>query len=113
MKTPQDTAERIKALAKEQKTSVSKLLSDCEINKNALFTMQTEGYYPRVEAIIKIADYLDCSVDYLLGRTDIPEVNRGGAEIINITPKEEFTGELAAFGGDIKSNPKKKKPQHT
>lgn len=23
-----------------------------------------------------IADYLDCSVDYLLGRTDKPEVNR-------------------------------------
>lgn len=23
-----------------------------------------------------IADYLDCSVDYLLGRTDNPEVNR-------------------------------------
>ena len=25
---------------------------------------------------IKLADYLDCSVDYLLGRTDKPEVNR-------------------------------------
>lgn len=24
----------------------------------------------------KIADYLDCSVDYLLGRTDNPEINR-------------------------------------
>lgn len=23
-----------------------------------------------------LADYLDCSVDYLLGRTDNPEVNR-------------------------------------
>ena len=113
MKTPQSTAERIKALAKEQKIAISKLLSDCEINKNALFTMKTEGYFPRVEAIIKIADYLDCSVDYLLGRTDVPEVNKGTAQIINITPKEEFTGEVAAFGGDIKANPKKKKPQLT
>ncbi|MDO5399157.1 MAG: helix-turn-helix transcriptional regulator, partial [bacterium] len=25
---------------------------------------------PNVDAITKIADYLDCSVDYLLGRTD-------------------------------------------
>ena len=24
----------------------------------------------------KIADYLDCSVDYLLGRTDNPEINK-------------------------------------
>ena len=23
-----------------------------------------------------IADYLDCSIDYLVGRTDNPEVNR-------------------------------------
>nr|WP_295764133.1 hypothetical protein [uncultured Oscillibacter sp.] len=27
-------------------------------------------------SLAKIADYLDCSVDYLLGRTDVPEVNR-------------------------------------
>ena len=26
--------------------------------------------------LAKIADYLDCSVDYLLGRTDNPEINR-------------------------------------
>lgn len=26
--------------------------------------------------LCKIADYLDCSVDYLLGRTDKPEVNK-------------------------------------
>ena len=24
----------------------------------------------------RIADYLDCSVDYLLGRTDNPDINR-------------------------------------
>ena len=27
-------------------------------------------------ALARIADYLDCSVDYLLGRTDNPAVNR-------------------------------------
>ena len=26
--------------------------------------------------LTRIADYLDCSVDYLLGRTDNPEINR-------------------------------------
>lgn len=31
---------------------------------------------PTVQNLIKIADYLDCSVDYLLGRTDKPEVNK-------------------------------------
>ena len=28
------------------------------------------------EKLVLIADYLDCSIDYLLGRTDRPEINR-------------------------------------
>lgn len=28
------------------------------------------------EKLVLIADYLGCSVDYLLGRTDNPEINR-------------------------------------
>ena len=30
----------------------------------------------RYVTTIRIADYLDCSVDYLLGRTDNPDVNK-------------------------------------
>lgn len=28
------------------------------------------------EILVSIADYLDCSVDYLLGRTDNPKMNK-------------------------------------
>ncbi len=76
MNNPQSTAELIKKLAACEGVSVSKLLSDCEMNKNALFTMQNSGYFPRVEALSRVADYFDVSVDYLLGRTDRKEVNR-------------------------------------
>lgn len=69
-------AARIKAILKTKKIAASKMLADCGMNKNALYTMQSDGYLPRLEAVAKIADYLDCSVDYLLGRTDNPEVNR-------------------------------------
>ncbi|MCI8388123.1 MAG: helix-turn-helix transcriptional regulator [Clostridiales bacterium] len=31
---------------------------------------------PTLQNVTKIADYLNCSVDYLLGRTDNPDVNR-------------------------------------
>lgn len=31
---------------------------------------------PTVNNLVKIADYLDCSVDYLLGRTENPEINK-------------------------------------
>ena len=30
---------------------------------------------PGVQNLVKIADYLNCSVDYLLGRTDNPNIN--------------------------------------
>ena len=73
MNKSQLTADLIKRTAKKQGLSISKLLIDCELNKNAIYSMQTEGYYPRVEALIKIADRLDCSIDYLLGRTDKPD----------------------------------------
>ena len=38
----------------------------------ATATKWKNGAIPNGDALIKIADYLDCSVDYLLGRTDTP-----------------------------------------
>ncbi|MDY5941001.1 MAG: helix-turn-helix transcriptional regulator [Eubacteriales bacterium] len=72
----QELASNIKKTAKAQKIAVGKMLSDCGLSVNTLSSMQAGGYYPRLEAIAKIADYLNCSVDYLLGRTDNPDVNR-------------------------------------
>lgn len=93
MNNPQNTADLIKRLADSTGVSISKLLLDCQMNKNALFTMQNSGYFPRVEALSRIADYFDVSIDYLLGRTDVPEVNRGDS-----MPLAAY-GEIAAFGG--------------
>ena len=76
MNNSQEVAITIKSYAKSKKITVGKMLSDCELSINTLSSMQSGGYYPRLEAISKIADYLDCSVDYLLGRTDKPEVNK-------------------------------------
>nr|DAM47994.1 MAG TPA: repressor protein [Caudoviricetes sp.] len=72
MKNPQNLAETIEALSKEKGISVSSMLQDLEMNKNALFTMKKSGYLPRVESLCKFADYFQCSLDYLLGRTDNP-----------------------------------------
>lgn len=73
MQNSRDMAERIESVVKEKGISVSKLLVECSLNKNALYTMKTGGYFPRIEAILKIADYLSCSVDYLLGRISTSE----------------------------------------
>ena len=76
MHNSQEVANIIKAFAKSKGISTGVMLSDCDLNKNSLSTMKSGGYLPRAETLVKIADYLDCSVDYLLGRTDNPEVNK-------------------------------------
>ena len=76
MHNSQEVAITIKDFAKSKNVTIGKMLSDCSLSKNTLSSMQSGGYLPRTETLTRIADYLDCSVDYLLGRTDNPEVNR-------------------------------------
>ncbi len=86
MHNSQNVAMTIKTLAKTKKITIGQMLSDCDISKNTLSTMQSGGYLPRVENLAKIADYLDCSVDYLLGRTDNPEINKQEVLIMDNNP---------------------------
>lgn len=51
------------------------MLSSCELGINTVSKM-ANGTDILTHNFAKIADYLDCSVDYLLGRTDNPEVNK-------------------------------------
>lgn len=71
-----DIAKRIKDLAKAKSVKINDMLTECDLSKNTLSSMLSGGSTPKSENLAKIADYLDCSVDYLLGRTDKPEVNR-------------------------------------
>lgn len=67
--------DRIMGLAAEKNLSKNKLLANVGLGKS-LFDNMKKGKVPSVDRISLIADYLGCSVDYLLGRTDNPEVNR-------------------------------------
>ena len=78
----QELANNIKMIAKSKKISIGKMLKDCDLSINTLSSMQSGGYYPRLEPICKIADKLDVSVDFLLGRTNIQET-----EIKNAAPQ--------------------------
>ena len=64
----QTTVSLIKALAKAKKVSIGKMLTDCNLNKNTLSSMQSRGSWPQANSLAKISDYLDCSMDYLMGR---------------------------------------------
>lgn len=69
-------ADRIKLMCKIQKKTISQLLMDCGISKSLIYDLEKREQSPSCDKITRIADYLDCSVDYLLGRTDNPEINK-------------------------------------
>ncbi len=71
----QDIASRIKSRAKFQKIIMKNMLTDCDMNINAISEF-SKGKQLSCISLARIADYLDCSVDYLLGRTDNPEINK-------------------------------------
>ncbi len=49
----------------------------------AACTHWKEGAEPKSSVLIKIADYFDVSVDYLLGRTDDPQSHKIKNELID------------------------------
>lgn len=84
----QELATSIKREAKSRKVPIGKMLSECGLSVNTLSSMQSGGYFPRLEAIVKIADYLDCSLDYLLGRDENVSLHK------NISIPFKPTGQL-------------------
>lgn len=66
----------IKSLCKAKGISITSLLHDCKLTKSFIYDLEKRSASPSCEKITRIADYLDCSVDYLLGRTDVVEVAR-------------------------------------
>ncbi|RKI37786.1 XRE family transcriptional regulator [bacterium D16-51] len=66
----------IKLLCKAKGITVSTLLVKCSLRKSLIYDVEKRNAKPSIEIVESIADYLDCSVDYLLGRTDNPEINK-------------------------------------
>lgn len=76
MYTAQLTIGRIQSLIKKNGLTQKQVLADCEINENTLKRM-TDNKGISSFYLAKIADKLECSVDYLLGRDDF--VNNGNS----------------------------------
>ena len=87
-------ATRIKERSKIRGVAVKTLLENCDLGNNAMSHM-LHGRAISAHSLARIADYLDCSVDYLLGRTDVPETNRGNA------PEQTYQIKIAARGGGV------------
>lgn len=94
MYNAQNLGERIKSQAREKNILIRDLLTSCDLSINTISQM-TDKKGLSSFSLAKIADYLECSVDYLLGRTDNPEFG---------TPTLQNSGNHIAFGNSCQNN---------
>ena len=66
---------RLKQLREQKKISQQKLAMDLAMNQNTISRYETGEREADYNTLIKIADYFDVSIDYLLERTDNPKRN--------------------------------------
>lgn len=67
---------RLKELRKNRNLSQVRLGIELHMNQNDISRYETGVYEANYATLIQFADYFDVSIDYLLGRTDNPAINR-------------------------------------
>lgn len=67
---------RLKELRKQKNISQLKLAMDLNMNQNSISRYENGERQADYKTLILIADYFNVSIDYLLGRTDNPKINR-------------------------------------
>lgn len=67
---------RLREIRKSKGISQLKMAMDLHTNQNTISRYETGEREPGINELIKIADYFNVSVDYLLYRTDNPNINR-------------------------------------
>ena len=63
---------RLKEIRESKKVSQVKLATYLEVSQELISRYEVGAAFPQPNMLIKIANYFHCSVDYLLGLTDIP-----------------------------------------
>lgn len=91
-------AKKIKDYAKIRKIQLKELLVECKLGSNT-FSHMLHGRSLAFDSLAKIADYLDCSVDYLLGRTSNPNAHKEKGSILMIENEPRYLVRRAGRDG--------------
>jgi transcriptional regulator with XRE-family HTH domain len=65
---------RLRELRKSRNITQLKLALDLNTSQNTISRYETGEREPNLTELVKIADYFNVSVDYLLQRTDNPKI---------------------------------------
>lgn len=66
----------LRKIREERNINQLKVAMDLSISQEAVSKYETGVAFPSRTVLLKLADYFNCSVDYLLGRTDNPKINK-------------------------------------
>ena len=69
-------SERIKELRRKQGMTQAALAEIIDVRQDSICIYEKGKNYPEVRRLLILADYFGVSLDYLMGRTDNPEINR-------------------------------------
>lgn len=100
MYNSQIVVERIKVRVRENGHNMSELNAYCQIDKSTVNMSAQKKYGLSAKILYDAAVFLDCSVDYLLGRTDTPEIGgvhqkitAGRDNYVNSTVNNRFSND--------------------
>lgn len=105
--------EKIKELCQKRGISINSLEETLGYSRNTIYSMKSKK--PNAERLQEIADYFNVSTDYLLGRTDNPNIAKSKEQFF-FEGKEVNVEELAStamrFNGKPLSDEDKKAIQN-
>lgn len=93
--------ERVKELCKKRGISISELENRIGFGKNSIYKWKTQS--PKIETLQKVADYFRVSTDYLLGRTDDPNISVA-SEKRKLTVEEALASVMSSDGKPLTDN---------
>lgn len=100
------TFEKIKELSKKRGLSLNQLEEKLGYSRNTLYSLKRQNV--STKRLQEIADYLEVSVDYLLGNTENPIIasnNQSDKTALNV---EDMAQNVMMFGGRELTEEKKK-----
>ena len=69
-------SERLRELRRERGLKQWEMAEVCGLKLRSYQDYEYNKSYPEVPGLVALADYFQVSLDYLMGRTDVREINR-------------------------------------
>ena len=102
-----NAVERVKTICKERKIPISKLESDCGF-ANGYIGQLRKGVFPD-DRILKIAEYLNVSVDYLMTGKEVKFITETAKKDVLLT---EMSSKIKEYSLKLAEMPKEKQEQY-